>query len=107
MSQIPNDLAISAAQTPFQARQATAEDDARRAGEANAASRQVKATTEEGTTVETTDADVAVFADAEGSGSQGRPFEQAAAEEQQEPLPPTPTGITHDADGRLHIDLEA
>jgi hypothetical protein len=106
MSQIPSDLAISAAQAPFQARESAREQDGQRAAETSAASQQVKTVTEAGSTVETTDADVAVFADAEGSGSQGR-----ASQDQPPPPEPQadgpPPGITRDAAGHWHVDLEA
>ncbi len=106
MSQIPSDIAASAAQAGFQAREATKDREANRAGQSHAATRQVKTVDDAGTTVETTDADTAVFADAEGQGSQGRHTdEQPEATTPNEPT--KDSGITTDLDGRLHVDLEA
>ena len=92
---------------PFQAREVNADRDARRAGEADAASRQANTVTEAGSTVETSDADVAVFSDAEGGGSQGRPFEEGPPSPLPDEASGNPGGITRDADGNLHVDLEA
>ncbi len=107
MAEIPPDISSSAAQAGFQAREVAKERDARRTGQAEAASRQTKAVTESGDTVETTDADVAVYADAEGTGSQGRPFEEAETDEPETDDKPKNGGITRDDDGQLHVDLEA
>ncbi|MGB2987074.1 MAG: hypothetical protein WBE26_14470 [Phycisphaerae bacterium] len=108
MSEIPPDISSSAAQAGFQARETAKERDARRAGQAEAANRQAKSVTEAGDTVETTDADVAVFADAEGTGSQGRPFEEAETGEQETAGgADEKNGITKGDDGQLHVDLEA
>ncbi len=105
MSQIPSDIAASAAQAGFQAREVTKDREAHRAGQAHAATRQVKTVNDAGTTVETTDADTAVFTDAEGQGGQGRPFEEEASPPADEPG--SPPGITTGEDGRTHVDLEA
>lgn len=107
MAEIPPHLPASAAQSSVQAREVAKERDARRAGQADAASRQAKAVDEAGSTVETTDDDVAVFGDSEGAGSEGR-----EPEEGNTPLPEstgdgTKNGITRDEDGQLHVDLEA
>ncbi len=105
MSEIPPELPSSAAQSGVQAREIAKEREARRAGQADAATRQVKTVDEAGSTVETTDNDVAVFSDAEGSGSQGRAFEEGAPPEAAGE--DAGTGITQDDDGQLHVDLEA
>ncbi len=107
MSEIPPDLPSSAAQTGVQAREIAKEREARRAGQADAATRQVKTVDEAGSTVETTDNDVAVFSDAEGSGSQGRAFEEGAPPQPEAAGEDAGTGITQDDDGQLHVDLEA
>ena len=107
MAEIPPDIPSSAAQAGFQAREVAKERDARRSGQADAASRQVKTVDEAGSTVETTDADTAVFADAEGGGSEGRELAEGNAPE---PEPADGTGndgITEGKDGQLHLDLEA
>lgn len=105
MTEIPPDIPASAAQAGFQAHEVAKERDARRAGQTDAASRQARKVTEAGSTVETTDADVAIFADSEGSGSQGRAFEEEA-----ESTPDKNSGaggVTTGADGKVHIDMEA
>ncbi|MFQ5495630.1 MAG: hypothetical protein ACE5EX_09650 [Phycisphaerae bacterium] len=107
MTQIPSDIPASAAQAGFQANQIAKERDARRAGGADAAGRHIKTVDEAGATVETDDADAAVFADAEGAGSQGRRHEE---NEPDNPLPDEADektgGITRDDQGRFHVDLE-
>ena len=57
--------------------------------------------------MDTTDADARVFADAEGGGSQGRPFEEARHEQPSADAGGPFSGITEDPDGQLHIDLQA
>ncbi len=109
MAEIPPDLASSAAQAPVQAREALKEQAARRAGQAHAANRHIRAVDESGVIVETGDSDNQVFADAEGTGSQGRQpsdDESPAAAADTDP-PDADRGITRDADGQLHLDLEA
>jgi len=106
MTEIPPDISSSAAQAGFQAQEVSKEREARRAGQAHAASSQARSATEAGSTVETSDADVAVFADSEGSGSQGRPFEESPTPETQD-APQGDGGVTTDADGQVHLDLEA
>ncbi len=107
MAEIPSDIASSAAQTSSQAREVAKVRDARRAGQANAADRHIKAVDEAGSTVDTEDADTQVFADAEGSGSQGRPFDEGQTPEQEPTGDNASDGITRDDDGQLHLDLEA
>lgn len=106
VSHIPNDIAASAAQAGLQAREVSAQRDARRAAQANAVARQVKSVTDAGNTVETTDSDDQVFIDAEGQGSQGRAeeeTEEAVDQAADSPIPSPPP----DADGALHLDIEA
>lgn len=109
MAEIPSEIASSAAQAGFKAQQVGAEREARRAAQATAADRQLKAVDEAAATVDTDDADTEVFTDAEeGGGSQGRTDqnEEEAADEDSS-AKPKPGGITRDDDGRLHVDLEA
>ena len=106
MSEIPSDVAASAAQAGFQGREVAKEREARRAGQADAVQRQVKTVDEAGNTVETTDQDAAVFTDAEGGGSEGREHEEAGPETGEAKKPPTNNGITRDDDGQLHVDIE-
>jgi hypothetical protein len=106
MSSIPSDIVSSVAGAPLQSREAARDRETAGAAQAHAASRQTKAVTDAGDIVETTDADAQVFTDSEGTGSQGRHFED---KDQQSPgdQPKSPPGITRDRDGRLHLDLEA
>jgi hypothetical protein len=107
MTEIPPDLPSSAAQTGVQAREAAKEREARRAGQTDATSRQVKTVDEAGSTVETGDDDVAVFTDAEGAGSQGRESEEHGSREAESADAGSAGGITKGDDGQLHVDLEA
>ncbi len=106
MSQIPPDIASSAAQAGYQARDVGAARDAVRTGRADAAERQVKALDDASATVDTTDGDTAVFADSEGAGSQGRE-DQPPPRGDDDATPEPQGGVTRDESGRLHIDLEA
>lgn len=105
MSEIPSHIASSAAQAALQAGQVAKEREARQAGQADAASRQIKSVDEAGSTVDTNNEDVAVFKDAEGEGSQGS--EPTETEAEQEPAAEADEGVTQGDDGRLHLDLEA
>ena len=69
MSEIPSDIASSAAGAPLQAREVAKAREARRAGQFNAAERQVKSIDEAETTVDTDDADSQVSSESEGEGS--------------------------------------
>ena len=107
MAEIPSDIASSAAQAGYRAREVGQARGARSAAQANAVDRRVKAVDEADTTVDTDDADARVFADAEGSGSMGRPFEEEGAAESEETPEQSSEGITRDDDGQVHLDLEA
>jgi len=107
MSQIPSDVSASAAQAGFQAREVDKDREARRAGESHASDRQSKSIDQTDTTVDTEDADVAVFTNAEGGGSQGREPGEEQAEDTPDKAPGAVEGITQGDDGRLHLDLEA
>lgn len=106
MSSIPSDIVSSVAGAPMQSREAARDREAAGVAQSHAASRQTKAVTDAGDIVETTDADAQVFTDSEGTGSQGRHFEdndQQSLTDQ----PKTAPGVTRDKDGRVHLDLEA
>ena len=107
MSGIPSDIAGSALQAGFQARNVGKARDAERAGQAQAADNRVKAADEAGSTVETSDNDTAVYADAEGTGSKGRAWEEELLEEEEEKEQDEAQGISTDADGQTHLDIEA
>lgn len=81
MSGIPSDIAGSALQAGYQAREAARTRDGQRAGEAAGASRQVRAVDESTSTVDTSDEGTQVFTDAEGTGGQGRQLEEEEREE--------------------------
>ncbi len=106
MAEIPSEIASSSAQTGFQAREVGIGRAGRLAAQASAANREIKSIDESGTTVDTDDAETQVYADAEGTGSQGRPFEEEQGEEGESPAE-ADRGVTTDDDGRLHLDLEA
>ncbi|MFQ5591471.1 MAG: hypothetical protein ACE5HE_09940 [Phycisphaerae bacterium] len=106
MAEMPSNIAPSAAQSGVQSQEIAKGRDAARANASNAATRQVKAAEEAGSSVDTDDADNRVFTDAEGSGSEGRAFEERTAEREQTDKP-ADNGITRGDDGRLHLDLEA
>lgn len=106
MSEIPSDIASSAAGASYQAQKASGARAANRAGLTNAVDRQVKAINDQDVTVETTDGDAQVFADSEGGGSQGRSLEDGVAPDDGSTETST-DGVTEDDDGQLHVDLEA
>lgn len=107
MSSIPSDIASSAAQAGYQAREVGAGKDAVCAAGAEAAQRQVREADDSAAMVDTTDRDTAVFADAEGAGGQGRQSETETPQEEPPSQDEAPKGITCGPDGKLHIDLEA
>lgn len=107
MSEIPPDIASSAAGAPIQAREVMKEREARRAGQAHAADRHVRTVDEADSTVDTDDADTQVFADAEGTGSMGRELEGEAGDTVQPSADNSENGIVHDDEGRPHLDLQA
>ena len=107
MAEIPSDIAGSAAQSGIQAREVARNREVQRAGQANAAERQVRALDDADATVETEDNDAQVFTDAEGAGSQGRAFDEPAKQPPEQEPESDRKGITTDEQGRLHLDLEA
>lgn len=105
MAEIPSDIAASAAQAGHHARDIAEARDARGSPAQQGASSRANRVDEAGEVVETDDRDTEVYADAEGTGSQGRPFKEA--EEQQEAEGETTEGVTTDENGRTRLDLEA
>lgn len=106
MAESPSPIVSSTAGAPLQARDLLDVGESRRAGQHHAIKRQSQSITDAGATVETTDADARVFADTEGTGSQGRQLD----EEGSDPPPQDSDdrrGITVDVDGQLHLDLDA
>ena len=108
MADIPaGGVEASAAQAGYQAREAARAREAATAGRANAKDRQTKAVDEAASSVDTEDNDAQVFADAEGTGSQGRPFpEENEADQGTGASGDSSEGITEGEDGQLHLDLE-
>jgi hypothetical protein len=108
MADVPSASGVgaSAAQAGYQAREAAKAKDAAGAGRANAKDRQVKALDEASSTVETEDGDTQIYTDAEGSGGQGRPFEEQGTGEQGAADEKESDGVTRDDDGQLHLDIE-
>jgi len=103
VSAIPPDIAGSAAQAGFASSEASRVKDADRAGQATTADRQVKAATDAADSVETSDSETAVYADAEGAGGQGRPFLEAPEEEQ----PEAGDADEGQSDSPGHLDIQA
>jgi|KBSSwiStaDraftv2_1062776.scaffolds.fasta_scaffold4547900_1 hypothetical protein len=101
MSAIPPNLAGPILQTPMVQSQLAAIHDNDEAHKATAERRQTTSITESDSIVETTDNDTEIYADAEGSGSQGRAFSEPEEEPPDDPDPNPPP-----EDGS-HIDLEA
>ena len=105
MAGIPSDIAGSALQAGFVQREASRTADAARAGQVHASERRLRAVDETAGNVETTDNDTQVYADAEGTGGQGRTFSEESEEEiggevglGQSPEAP---------DGPTHLDIQA
>jgi len=106
MSEIPSHIASSAAGAPLQSSETAKARDARRAGQANAAERQVKSIDDADTTVDAGDEDSQVFTDSEGAGSFGRELSDEPGESSPD-QPSGQSGITTDDDGTTHLDLQA
>jgi len=107
VAEIPSDIATSAGQAGFKAQDVGKTNDAERTGQADAAKRQIRIVDEVEVTVETTDDNTKVFADAEGSGSEGRSEEEETSSDEEPGAPEPHRGITTDQDGTQHVDLEA
>lgn len=106
MADIPP-VHASAIQAGYQAREVGKARDARRDEQARAASQQIKSASDAAGMVDTTDVDNQVFTDAEGAGSQGRAFEESPPAEDFASASEEKPGIVRDAQGQLHLDLEA
>lgn len=103
MSALPPNLVGSILQSNVSQRQVSNIRNREETQRATADRQQTAAVDETDSTVETTDDDTQVHADAEGTGSQGRPFTQEEEEEKKDNQP------EESADGQAgtHIDLEA
>ena len=107
MAEIPSHIPASVAPAGLQASEVSKERDSRRAASADRADRGIQAISDRDTTIDTEDGDTAVFADAEGTGSQGRPFEESVPEEETPEGEDSPKGVVEGDDGHVHLDLEA
>ena len=103
MSTVPPNLVGPILQSNLTQRQVSQDRDNERAQETSAQRQQSNAINEKDSTVETTDDDTEVYADAEGGGSQGRTFTEP--EEVQEQVADTDAPLESE-EGR-HIDFEA
>ena len=107
MSAIPPDIAGSAAQAGFTSPEASRIRDADRAAQVQAAARQAKAADAAVDSVETEDADTAIFTDAEGAGSQGRAFSEGEPGEPDVSAPEDQAELPGKEDGPTHLDIQA
>jgi len=107
MADSPSPIASSSAGAPLQARDLIDAGEARRAGQHHAIKRQVQSLNDAEATVETSDADARVFADTEGTGSQGRHLDDEGTAQHGNHDSQSQRGFTVDVDGQLHLDLEA
>lgn len=109
MAEIPAALPAAAAQAALRSREIAAADDARRAGETEAATKSVRTIDEAGVIVDTDDRDTEVYADSEGLGGQGRADDggKEAPTDDQSKNDNITSGIIRTADGQIHLDLTA
>ncbi len=104
MADVPPNILGAAAQAGFVAGIASRAKDADRSGQARTAAKQVEQANDSANSVETTDGDTAVFADAEGAGGQGRAFGETG-EEQVETPDANPLESKKD-DDPSHLDIK-
>lgn len=102
MSTLPTNIVGTVLQSTVVQRQVSAVRDTERASSAVDLRKQATIIDEKGSTVETTDGDTQVYADAEGGGSQGRPFSSERPPEEPAEEKRTPQG-----DEGTILDLEA
>lgn len=101
---MPPNILGAAAQAGFVAPEASRTRDADRTGQAQTAAKQVERAKDSANSVETTDGDTAVFADAEGAGGQGRAFgdgPEQAMDENLETGPDTDDGDASQLDIKI------
>ncbi len=102
MSTLPTNIVGTVLQSTLVQRQVSASRDTERASSAVDLRQQATIIDEKGSTVETTDGDTQVYSDAEGTGSQGRPFSG-----QEQPDQPADQDSPPEGDEGTHIDIEA
>ena len=106
MSTVPPNIVGPIVQTVVQQQQAAQTDDAEKARGTEQSQRMAQRSDRAEHTVSDTDSDTAVDAEAGQGGGQGRAF----SEQPEEPTPESqgpPDGVTHDEDGRAHVDIQA
>lgn len=103
MSTVPPNLVGPILQSPLLQRQVAGAREIERGQEFTAQRQHTTAIDEGDATVETTDGDTQIHSDAEGAGSQGRPFSEAEPEPE---LKETASETRPDGTGQI-LDLEA
>ncbi len=108
MADSPSPIASSSAGAPLQAKEAADAREAGRRGGSRIARSPIGPADETGAVVETDDADSRVFADSEGTGSQGRELTDGQDHSGRDnAVSSNNSGITTDKDGHIHLDLQA
>jgi hypothetical protein len=102
MSTLPTNIVGAVLQSTVMQRQVSTVRDTERAASTVDLRQQASIIDEKGSTVETTDGDTQIYSDAEGTGSQGRPF---TPEEQKEE--PAEQERTPEGDEGTILDLKA
>jgi hypothetical protein len=102
MSTLPTNIVGTVLQSTLVQRQVSTVRDTERASATVDLRQQATIIDEKGSTVETTDGDTQIYSDAEGTGSQGRPF---SSEEQPEETAEQKT--TPEGDEGTILDIEA
>jgi hypothetical protein len=106
MAEIPPPSLSSANQAGHHARDVSRERDAGRSDVSHGITRG-RALGEVADIVETDDGSTQIYSDAEGTGSQGRPFEEPSAEASEEqPQAEVEGGLRRDDEGNVHLDIE-
>ena len=102
MSTLPTNIVGTVLQSTLVQRQVSTVRDTEKASSAVDLRQQATIIDEKGSTVETTDGDTQVHTDAEGAGSQGRPFS-----DEEQPEQPTDQDRPPEGDEGTHLDIEA
>jgi hypothetical protein len=106
MSTVPPNIVGPILQTIVQQQQSAQTDDAEKARGTEQSQRMAQRSDRAEHTVSDTDSDTAVDADAGQGGGQGRAFSEQPDQQSPETQGPE-DGVTHDEEGRPHIDIQA
>jgi hypothetical protein len=106
MSTVPPNIVGPILQTVVQQQQAAQTDDAEKSRGNEQSQRMAQRSDRAEHTVSDTDSDTAIDAEAGQGGGQGRAFSEQPEEQAPEPQGPS-DGVTHDEDGRAHVDIQA